>query len=435
MKMNVLTVSQLNHYVKALVDADEHLHSIYLKGEISNFTNHYKSGHFYFSLKDETSVIRAVMFRSYASKVRFEPENGMKVVVKGSVSVFERDGQYQLYVYEMQPDGMGALHLAYEQLKAKLYAQGLFDDRHKKSLPRYPQRIGVITSPIGAAVRDIENILSRRYPIAEMFLYPVLVQGEEAPAQLIEALRYFEHTKSVDVIILGRGGGSIEELWAFNNEKLAYEIFQCTTPIISAVGHETDFTIADFVADVRAPTPSAAAELAVPEIHQLKFRLDQIADRIDQSVHNRLIANEKRLQAFREKECMSSPAYLLARKEELLAGLQHDLFRNSSLIIREREEAVKKREREFHHCFSSAFSRKEQVFLRLVSKLDTLSPLKVLTRGYGMLQKGNQIVTSVLGTKPGDPIEILLQDGRLDCQVKTVIVSESEEHCEREAEL
>ena len=435
MTMNVLTVTQLNRYVKALVDSDDHLHSVYLKGEISNFTNHYKSGHFYFSLKDESSVIRAVMFRSYASKVRFEPENGMKVVVKGSVSVFERDGQYQLYVYEMQPDGMGALHLAYVQLKAKLYTQGLFDDGHKKPLPRYPRKIGVITSPIGAAIRDIENILSRRYPVAEMLLYPVLVQGEEAPAQLIEALNYFERTHSVDVIILGRGGGSIEELWAFNNEKLAYKIFQCTIPVISAVGHETDYTIADFVADVRAPTPSAAAELAVPEIHQLKLHLDQISDRMERTVNKRLAEDERRLQSLLERECMKSPAYLLARKEELLAGLRRNLFRNICLVIKDREETAKKMEREIGHRFHTVFSQREQGFLRLVSKLETLSPLKVLTRGYGMVQKGNKIVSSVLETKPGDPIEIQLHDGRLGCRVETAMISESEEHSEREVEL
>ena len=435
MPMNVLTVTQLNRYMKALVDSDESLRSFYLKGEISNFTNHYKTGHFYFSLKDENSIVRAVMFRSYASKTRFEPENGMKVVVRGSVSVFERDGQYQLYVYEMQPDGLGALHLAYEQLKEKLYRQGLFDQQHKRPLPRYPQNIGVITSPTGAAVRDIQNILSRRYPLAQMLLYPVLVQGEEAPAQLIEALRYFERTQLVDVIIIGRGGGSIEELWAFNNEKLAYELFRCTIPVISAVGHETDYTIADFVADVRAPTPSAAAELAVPDAQQLMVHLDQISIRLEQSIGKKISDAEGTLKAIKQRECMKSPDYLLTRKEELLSGLKRDLFKNIRLLLENREAETMKKQKELHHTFSALFANKEQLFLRSVAKLDALSPLKVLTRGYGMVQKDQQIVSSIEGAIPGDHIEILLQDGVLGCQVETVTVSESRENSERENDI
>ncbi|HJB26678.1 MAG TPA: exodeoxyribonuclease VII large subunit [Firmicutes bacterium] len=423
--MNVLTVTQLNRYMKALVDSDERLHSIYLKGEISNFTNHYKSGHFYFSLKDENSLIRAVMFRSYSSKVRFEPENGMKVVIKGSVSVFERDGQYQLYVYEMQPDGVGALHLAYEQLKSKLHSQGLFEQQYKRPLPRYPQSIGVITSPTGAAVRDIENILARRYPLAKMILYPVLVQGEEAPAQLIKALRYFGRTRSVDVIIIGRGGGSIEELWAFNNEQLAYEIFRCTVPVISAVGHETDFTIADFVADVRAPTPSAAAELAVPDIHQLMQRLDQLSDRMEQLVQKRLGEYKEKLKSLGQRECMKSPGYLLERKEQLLLGLERDLFKGVRSALENNQKHLSSVQRELQYTFTNQFQHKEQRFLHGVAKLDVLSPLKVLTRGYGMVQKDRQIISSVEDVSPGDTIEILLRDGALDCRVEQVVTPEN----------
>lgn len=433
--MNILTVTQLNRYIKALVEADEHLHTVYLKGEISNFTDHYKSGHFYFSLKDENSLIRSVMFRSYASKVKFEPENGMTVVVKASVSVYERDGQYQLYVYEMQPDGIGALHLAYEQLKAKLYAQGLFDERYKRALPRYPRTIGVITSPTGAAVRDIENILSRRYPLAQMLLFPVLVQGDGAPAQLIRALRYFESAKSVDVIILGRGGGSIEELWAFNNEQLAYEIFRCTIPVISAVGHETDYTIADFVADVRAPTPSAAAELAVPDVRQLMLRLDQMGRKLDDLIQGSLLDYEKRLAACRKKDCMKKPGYLLLRKEELLTGLKQDLLRSVEYCLVQRRESFLRLQKDFRYASNTALTKREQEFLRCTAMLDTLSPLKVLTRGYGMVHRGKKIISSVHGTKPGEKIEVLLGDGNLTCRVLETTPSESEEHSERENDI
>lgn len=433
--MNVLTVTQLNRYIKALVDSDERLRTVYLKGEISNFTNHYKSGHFYFSMKDESSLIHAVMFRSYASKVRFEPENGMKVVVKASVSVYERDGQYQLYVYEMQPDGIGALHLAYEQLKAKLYAQGLFDERYKRALPRFPGKIGVITSPTGAAVRDIENILSRRYPLAEVLLYPVLVQGDGAPAQLIKALRYFERTKSVDIIILGRGGGSMEELWAFNSEQLAHEIFRCTIPIISAVGHETDYTIADFVADVRAPTPSAAAELAVPDAGQLLLYLDQVERKMDSMVNNRLSEYEKRLNTWKEKECMKAPGFLLARKEELLNGLKLDLHKGIQIILSVQEKKLIDRKRDFRYFSAASLSKKEQEFLRCAAMLDTLSPLKVLTRGYGMVYRGKEVISSVQKTAPGERVDVLLGDGRLSCHVLEVTPSESEEYSERENDI
>lgn len=435
MPINVLTVTQLNRYIKALVEADEHLHMVYLKGEISNFTNHYKSGHFYFSLKDESSLIRAVMFRSYASKVKFEPENGMTVVVKASVSVYERDGQYQLYVYEMQPDGIGALHLAYEQLKAKLYAQGLFDERYKRALPRYPKTIGVITSPTGAAVRDIENILSRRYPLAQVLLFPVLVQGDGAPTQLIRALRYFESAKSADVIILGRGGGSIEELWAFNNEQLAYEIFRCTIPVISAVGHETDYTIADFVADVRAPTPSAAAELAVPDARQLMLRLDQVGKKLDDLIQGGLSDYEKRLTACQEKDCMKNPGYLLLRKEELLTGLKRDLLQSVEYCLVQQRESFLRLQKDFHHASNTALTKREQEFLRCTAMLDTLSPLKVLTRGYGMVHRGKEIISSVHGTNPGEKIEVLLSDGNLTCRVLEATPSESEEHSERKNDV
>ena len=260
--MKVISVSQLNRYVKSLLEGDANLAAVYIGGEISNFTNHYKSGHLYMSLKDEGAVVKAVMFRAYASKLAFTPENGMKVIVRARVSLYEKDGAFQIYIEEMQPDGVGALQIAFEQLKKKLAAEGLFEASRKKPLPRYPARVGVITSPTGAAVRDIFNVLGRRFPLARVVFTPVLVQGEGAPAQLVAALRRFNETNAADVLIIGRGGGSIEELWAFNDETVARAVAASRIPVISAVGHETDFTICDFVADLRAPTPSAAAELA-----------------------------------------------------------------------------------------------------------------------------------------------------------------------------
>ena len=270
----ILSVSQLNFYIKSLFDSDSKLNDLLIQGEISNFTDHYKSGHLYFSLKDENSVVKAVMFSGNTKRLRFMPENGMKVIVRAKASLYEVSGQYQLYVEDMQPDGIGALSLAFEQLKDKLKKEGLFNTSIKKTIPKYPKKIGVVTSDTGAAIKDIENILSRRYPIAEVILCPVLVQGEEAPRQIVDAIQRFNLIKACDVMIVGRGGGSIEDLWAFNDERLARAIYESEIPIISAVGHETDFTISDFVADLRAPTPSAAAELAVPNINDIYAEID-----------------------------------------------------------------------------------------------------------------------------------------------------------------
>ena len=278
-----LSVSELNAYVKRLFDNDRALNAISVRGEISNFTYH-RTGHLYFTLKDEDSQIRAVMFRSSASTLKFMPENGMKVIIRGSINVYTQTGSYQIYVNSMQPDGIGALYVAYEQLKSKLESEGLFSDEYKKQIPEYPKKIGVITSPTGAAVRDIINVTGRRFPLAQIYLYPSLVQGDGAEDNLIKALDYFESSGLVDLVIIGRGGGSIEDLWAFNGEKLARRIFECKTPIISAVGHETDFTICDFVADLRAPTPSAAAEIAVPDSRELRLRISGLYDRCERAL-------------------------------------------------------------------------------------------------------------------------------------------------------
>ena len=302
--MDVLTITELNLYIKGLIERDAVLQNITVKGEISNF-KHHSSGHMYLSLKDDGGVIRAVMFRFSAQKLRFLPENGMQVVVSGKVSVYERDGQYQMYIDEMMPDGVGALYVAYEQLKAQLEQEGLFSEQYKKPIPKYPETIGIVTSPTGAAIRDILNILKRRFPYTKVYLYPALVQGEGAKESIVRGLRFFDG--KVDTVITGRGGGSLEDLWAFNEEAVARQIFAMKTPVISAVGHETDFTIADFVADKRVPTPSAAAEIAVPSGTDLNKFLKMVDGRLYTALFGQLERAQKNLQVLREKEVLKNP--------------------------------------------------------------------------------------------------------------------------------
>ena len=332
----VFTVTALNEYIKMKLETDEALMRVFIRGEISNFTNH-KSGHFYFTVKDETSRIAAVMFRSSASKLAFIPENGMKVIVGGRVSAYVRDGQYQIYADTLEPDGVGALYIAYEQLKAKLGAEGLFDEAKKKPLPRYPMRIGVITSPTGAAIRDIINILGRRFPIAEVVLYPSLVQGESAAPQLIEGLRYFNEKKNVNVIIIGRGGGSLEDLWAFNSEALVREVAASELPVISAVGHEIDFTLCDFAADRRAPTPSAAAELAVPERYELKRKLGNVTARLELLEGKKLELLRSTLERMKKSRALTDPRNFIDDKRMAL-GIAEDKLYNRITFLLERKK-------------------------------------------------------------------------------------------------
>ena len=295
----VLTVSQLNRYVKSIIEQDFNLQTVFVQGEISNFTNHYKTGHFYMTIKDEFSSIKAVMFKTANMRLKFMPENSMSVIIRGRVSVFERDGQYQLYIDDMQPDGTGALSLAFEQLKNRLAAEGLFDAERKKPIPVYPHRVGVVTSPTGAAIRDIINVISRRFSLAELILCPVSVQGENAAPQIKAAIELFNKKKAADVLIVGRGGGSVEELWAFNEEIVARAVAASEIPVISAVGHETDFTICDFVADLRAPTPSAAAELAVPDKLQQIGMLNAYQKRIKSALDDRFSYEKSKLELYK----------------------------------------------------------------------------------------------------------------------------------------
>lgn len=391
--MKVISVSQLNRYVKSLLEGDANLAAVYIGGEISNFTNHYKSGHLYMSLKDEGALVKAVMFRAYASKLAFTPENGMKVIVRARVSLYEKDGAFQIYIEEMQPDGVGALQIAFEQLKKKLAAEGLFEASRKKPLPRYPARVGVITSPTGAAVRDIFNVLGRRFPLARVVFTPVLVQGEGAPAQLVAALRRFNETDAADVLIIGRGGGSIEELWAFNDETVARAVAASRIPVISAVGHETDFTICDFVADLRAPTPSAAAELAVPDQHQLAARLTQLYGALRQSALHRVQVENTRLAAIRDKRCLSTPLFYVEEQ-----GMRLDYF-----------------VRRFAAAAQVQTSRAEGRLSAAAGKLDALSPLKVLSRGYSIVYKGDEVQHLAGDIHPGDKLSLRLSDGRVEC--------------------
>ncbi len=396
---NIISVAALNEYIKARLEGDRNLADVYLRGEISNFKHHYQTGHFYFSVKDEQSVIRAVMFKGYASKLKFEPENGMKIIAHGRIGAFVRDGQYQIYCDSIEPDGIGSLYIAYEQLKRKLESEGLFAPERKKPIPKIPSRVGVITSPTGAAVRDIINVLGRRFPYAEMVLYGALVQGAEAAPSLIMGVRYFKEKRNVDVIIIGRGGGSIEDLWAFNDEALAREIASCPIPVISAVGHETDFTICDFVSDRRAPTPSAAAEIAVPDTKELMRRISNVTDRCEHLVSGMIAQRKKYLSAISTRPVLKNPErYVDDRRMDII---------NISERMNNAMKAYKR--------------HKDADFSLLAAKLDALSPLSVLTRGYSFVSdKDGAVLKSAKSLRVGQSVGIRFCDGEAECSVKEI---------------
>lgn len=394
------TVSELNDYVKALIDSSEVLCNVAVVGEISNFNNHYKTGHFYFTLKDENALVKAVMFRSYSSQVKFEPDNNMKVLCVGRVSVFPRDGVYQLYVEHMEPFGLGELYAAFEKLKLKLQGLGMFDESLKKPLPRFPKRVGIITSPEAAAVADMKNILTRRYPLCEIHIYPSLVQGPGAPRELCDGIVHFDNDPDCDVIIIGRGGGSLEDLWAFNDEILARTIFACRTPVISAVGHETDYTICDFVSDLRAPTPSAAAELCVPDMNELKSMLSSTSAGLLSSMKAIISDSKSRLDVLREKRCLKSPQYYVEAKSEALAVLERSIDTSAKRIL----------------------EKKGSLLSQSASRLSALNPMAVLARGYGaVFTEDNKVVTKVSSLKSGDEIQIKLSDGKVRAEVKKTV--------------
>lgn len=392
----ILTITELNEYIKLILDNTPRLHDIWVRGEISNFTNHYKTGHFYMTLKDQGSLIRAVMFKSRASQLKFIPENGMKVIARGRVASFVRDGQYQLYIDELEPDGIGALYIAFEQLKNRLAAEGLFREDLKRPLPKIPTRIGIVTSPTGAAIRDIINILGRRFPYAKVLLYPSLVQGEEAPPQIVAGIRYFNEHKLADVLIVGRGGGSIEDLWAFNDENVARAVRASQIPVISAVGHETDFTICDFAADRRAPTPSAAAEIAVPDTPELKRKIGNIVGRMELLISGNIKHARTRLALSAEKQVLRSPGIFVDEKRMAVVASAVQL-----------ESAMKLKMTDERACFAQT-----------VAKLRALDPMAVISRGYSaVFKEDGTLIKSTDQLELGEAIRFKTSDGSVKAKV------------------
>ena len=393
----ILTVTQLNTYAKSVVEQDVTLSNVFVMGEISNFVDHYRSGHLYMSIKDNQSVISAVMFSGNASRLKFKPENGMSVIIRGRVSIYERDGRYQLYIDDMQPDGIGALAIAFEQMKEKLSKVGLFDVEHKMRIPEFPEKIGVISSPTGAAVQDVLNVLNRRFPVAEIVFAGVQVQGDNAAPTIIDAIKKLNKT-DVDVIIIARGGGSAEDLWPFNDEKLAYAIYDSQIPIISGVGHETDFTICDFVADLRAPTPSAAAELAVPDIREQKYYISALKNALVSAIENNIKEKQYNLEQLTKSTVLKNPEKIIENCELYLDSLITKINMN----------------------FKDIFTKNSSEFAMLCSKLESLSPLKVLARGYSITKKDNNVIINSKDLSIGDSISIQFADGNAKAKITEV---------------
>ncbi|MFE4705853.1 exodeoxyribonuclease VII large subunit [Peribacillus simplex] len=438
-----LSVSALTKYIKRKFDADPHLQNVYIKGEISNFKQH-TSGHMYFTLKDEKARLLSVMFAANNKGMKFLPENGMKVLVKGDISLYEAGGQYQLYVKSMAPDGVGDLYLAYEQLKKKLEAAGLFLAEHKKQIPRYPKSVGVITSPTGAALRDILITIKRRYPIARIIVYPALVQGNNAAKSIAKAISMANARAESDVLIVGRGGGSIEELWAFNEEIVAESIYDSDIPVISAVGHETDFTIADFVADMRAPTPTGAAELAVPHLNEILERLMNRKNRLTRSIHETVNFERTRLTRMERSYAFRYPHKMYEQKLEQLDKTMDRLGRtNTRYFMKKRDElnqlndilkkqhpeqAVKNAKDELQQhakvlrrAMEAIYRQKSQQFVHITATLSALSPLKIMERGYGLVfAEDETLVKSTQQVSKGDKIAVSIKDGTLECEIKEI---------------
>ncbi|MGN0526018.1 MAG: exodeoxyribonuclease VII large subunit [Acutalibacteraceae bacterium] len=398
----VYSVSQLNNYVKGVLDADETLQHIFVSGEISNYKAHY-SGHLYMTVKDDTSAVKAVMFAGNAAKLRFQLENGMKVIIFGTVSLYPRDGTFQLYISSMQPDGVGALNIAYEQLKKKLQAEGLFDPKHKKPIPQFPEKVGVVTSETGAAVQDIFNVLKRRYPAAQVILRPCKVQGEGAARDVADAIKEFNRLKGSDVLIVGRGGGSIEDLWAFNEEIVARAVYESEIPVISAVGHETDYTICDFTADLRAPTPSAAAECAVPDILELKANLLNCKQYMVSLVKTTVETEQANLKLLQKTYKHLDPLIKLNDNRRDLLYLTEKLT----------------------NAINFELDNKKNKISVLAGKLNTMSPLEVIARGYSIVQKDEKVVTSVKDINVNDDIILNLKDGFVKANVTHTIKKEN----------
>lgn len=389
-----ISVTELNSYIKNKIADDEYLNNVLIKGEISNFKNHY-TGHMYFTLKDENSLIKCVMFKTYAQKLNFMPKDGMKVFVLGGVSVFERDGVYQIYVKAMQEDGVGILYKKYEELKQRLEQEGYFAEEHKKAIPQMPKIIGVLTSQTGSVIRDIINVSTRRNPNVNIRLYPVPVQGEGAAEKIADGIKFMNKNQLADVLILARGGGSLEDLWPFNEEIVAHAIYNSEIPVISAVGHETDFSISDFVADLRAPTPSAAAELAVPDVYEVKQKINSYQNRLRLS-----LVKKVEIMKLRYEKCMSSRVF-----KEPFRNI-NDNYLKVDTYIKKLENIIKTKQKE-----------EKTKYVELVAKLDTLSPLKTLTRGYSLVEKNNNIIKSAKDVNTGDKIDLKFSDGTKQAEI------------------
>ena len=398
MSQQILSITQINEYIRTMMDGDRLLCGVAVRGEISNYKV-YPSGHHYFTLKDDGAALKCVMFRGSTMKLRFRPDNGMQIIAMGKISVYPRDGAYQLYCTSLVLDGVGDLYAAFEQLKTKLAAEGLFDSSHKKKIPQYPKTIGIVTSSAGAAVHDMLRILNKRYPLTNVRLLPVRVQGAEAPDEIAAAIGYANYYKLADLLIVGRGGGSIEDLWAFNDERVAYAIYRSEIPIISAVGHEPDVTISDFVADLRAATPSNAAELAVPDQDALKQQLDTMSSTMSIALQRQLRVSQERLKMLTESPALKSPLSYLEQRSKSVELLRNRMMAAQNTIL----------------------NQHNQQYFTLAAKLDALSPLKVLTRGYAMVQnKSGEVVRSVGQTSAGDTVEITLRDGTVSATVTQI---------------
>lgn len=441
-----LTISALTRYIKTKLENDPHLHTVLLKGEISNFKHHGR-GHMYFTLKDSNSRIAAVMFAGNNKTLKFLPEDGMKVLVQGEISLYEPSGTYQIYVKKMDPDGIGNLYLAYEQLKRKLEEEGLFSSTYKKAIPTYPKKIGVITSPTGAAVRDVITTIRRRYPIAKILVFPTLVQGGQAAPSIVSSIEKANAMEDVDVLIVGRGGGSIEELWAFNEEIVARAIAASNIPIISAVGHETDVTIADFVADLRAPTPTGAAELAVPSMIELAEKLHQREARLHRAARGLVNEKKAQLEKLQQSYAFRYPEQIYKQKEQQLDRLIEKLQQRTDLLVQQKKSTIERvegrlqthhpkhrvdqvltnyqhMEKNFHKAMALLVKQKQSDFDGAVSKLEAVSPLKIMSRGYSLVyNEKEKIIKSVEDTNVGSQLTLQMQDGRVHCQVSDIVSS------------
>ena len=419
MNQEYIKISELNNYIKSLLDKDHFLNKIYLKGEISNFKNHTR-GHLYFTLKDDTSRISAVMFQSSAVKLTFTPEDGMNVLVEGRISAYPAQGTYQIYVDKMEPDGLGALYIEYEKLKKKLASLGLFAKEKKKPIPRFPERIGVITAPTGAAVRDIMSTIKRRYPMTEAILFPCLVQGKDAAPDIVRQIKRAD-SYGVDTIIVGRGGGSIEDLWAFNEEAVAYAIYECNTPIISAVGHEIDWTIADFVADLRAPTPTGAAEMAVPTVLDINTLIDNYKIRLNKNIKNMVNTKFIKLRSLRQSFILKNPMSMYEVKEQKLDALIENINKDIKSIIVNKENLLNNIKLSYTLKNPMELIKDKKVkFEMLINTLKLVNPLGILEKGYSLVECNGKTIKSSKDVSINDLIDIKLHEGSIKATVKGI---------------